>query len=404
MYYGNYLAALSFFLGFVSGAVHLHSRGVFLRDQLIDFEASRAGISLVFSAATAAGALFAPVLGYLLDHNPVRRVMLVGAAWMGIGFFVLSQASTLVQFGVLTTLVVGLGTGAIGTTANSKLMVEWFDRRRGLALAVAITGYAVAGIVMAPAALTMLETFGWRGSYIVFGAVLLFMVLPLVGLLVRGNPPRLSTAAARSEDRTFKGQLSVYLDFARTPAFWVCTLTFGLMAAVLGGLSLHLFLHFTDRGISELQAASILSIEGAFALASKPLVGWMIDRFGARDATLVAVFGCVLSLVALLAAQSYAASVVAGALIGLSFGAVIPLQAAMLSTLFGADRFARAYGSLRLATFPLIVGSPLLIGLSHDLTGSYSAAFVLFAILFLLALAAAWVMRATSAIGSVAPR
>jgi MFS family permease len=194
----------------------------------------------------------------------------------------------------------------------------------------------------------------------------------------------------------------VYLGFARSAAFWICTLTFGLMAAILGGLTLHLFLHFTDRGIGELQAASILSIEGAFALASKPLFGWMIDRFGARDSSLVAILGCLLSLVALVAADSYAASVVAGALIGLSFGAVIPLQAAMLSTLFGADRFARAYGSLRLATFPLTVGSPLLIGLSHDLTGSYSAAFVLFAILFLLALAAAWVMRGAGAVESVA--
>jgi MFS family permease len=306
-----------------------------------------------------------------------------------------------VQFGVLTTLVIGLGTGTIGTTANSKLMVEWFDRRRGLALAVASTGYAVAGIVMAPVALLMLEAFGWRGSYLMFGGILLLIVLPLAGLLVRDNPARDRTARSK-EDRTFHGQLAVYLEFARAPAFWVCTATFGLMAAVLGGLSLHLFLHFTDHGIAELQAASIISIEGAFALASKPLFGWMIDRWGARESTLVAVAGCAVSLVVLLAASSFAASAAAGALVGFSFGAVIPLQAAMVSTLFGTDRFARAYGFLRLSTFPLTVGAPLLIGLSHDLTGSYSAAFVLFALLFLLALFAAWITRSASAVESVA--
>lgn len=402
MYYGNYLAALSFFLGFVSGAVHLHSRGVFLRDQLVDFEASRTGISLVFSAATAAGALFAPLLGYMLDHHPVRRVMLAGALWMGVGFFALSQASTLVQFGVMTTLVVGLGTSTIGTTANSKLMVEWFERRRGLALAVAITGYAVAGIVMAPVALQMLEVFGWRGSYVLFGVVLLLAVLPLVALMVRDNPARVAIASVRREDRSVKAQLSVYLDFARTPAFWVCALTFGLMVAMVGGLSLHLFLYFTDRGLSELQAASVLSVEGVLALASKPIFGGMIDRFGARQSTLAAACGCAVGLIALLAAESYVASIVAGALIGLSFGAVIPLQAALLSNLFGADRFARAYGALRLAIFPLSVSAPLLIGYSYDLTGSYSAAFVFFALLFVLALVAAWAMRPDSAVESVA--
>lgn len=400
MYYGNYLAALSFFLGFVSGAVHLHSRGVFIRDQLVDFDSSRAGLSLVFSAATAVAALFAPVLGYLLDHNPIRRVMLAGAVWMGLGFLLLSQASTLVQFGVMTTLVIGLGTGTLGTTANTKLMVEWFDRRQGMALAVAITGYAVAGIVMAPVALQMLDAFGWRGSYVVFGVVLLAVVLPLVTLLVRDNPGR-HRVPLRAEDRTLRGQMPVYREFARSPSFWVCTLTFGLMGAVLGGLSLHLFLHFTDRDIGELQAASILSMEGVFALLSKPLFGWMVDRFGARDSTLVAVGGCAASLVALLAADSYFACMVAGALIGISFGAVVPLQAAMLSTLFGADRFGRSYGLLRLTTFPLMVGAPLIIGYSHDLTGSYSGAFALFALLFVLALAAAWTVRPAGAAGSV---
>jgi MFS family permease len=141
--------------------------------------------------------------------------------------------------------------------------------------------------------------------------------------------------------------LEAYLDFARSTPFWIAVLIFGLMGAVFGGLNLHLFLHFTDRGISSYQAASILSMEGAFALASKPLTGWLIDRYGARQATVAALAGCLIALIVLLASSSFPSALVAGALLGLSFGSQVPLQAALLSRLFGADCFARAYGSLR---------------------------------------------------------
>jgi MFS family permease len=327
--------------------------------------------------------------------------MLAGAAWMGAGFLVLSQVSSLVQFGAMTALFVGLGTGTIGTAANSKLMVEWFDRRRGLALSVAITGYAIAGIVMAPVAVFLLEQVGWRGAYLLFGGVLLLAVLPLVALLVRDRSSHtgFNTKAAAASSEV---QLKVFLSFARSPAFWSCVLIFGSMAAVLGGLSLHLFLHFTDKGIGNLQAASLLSLEGVFALASKPLFGALIDRIGARNATVIAVFGCLFSLVVLFTAAAYTVWLVAAALIGLSFGAVIPLQAALLSRLFGEKQFARAYGSLRLATFPLVMGGPLLLGYVHDLTSSYSVAFALFAVLFGGVLIAAWLLQPVSATNSAA--
>jgi MFS family permease len=154
---------LCFFLGRVWRRASAFARHLPRRD--IDFGASRAQISIAFSVATAAGALFAPLLGHVLDRYPVRRVMIVGALWMGAGFLVTSRVSTLVQFAVATALFVGFGTGTIGTTANSKLMVDWFDERRGLALSVAITGYSVAGIVMAPLAVQLVERLGWRNSY-----------------------------------------------------------------------------------------------------------------------------------------------------------------------------------------------------------------------------------------------
>lgn len=109
LFYGYYLAALTFSLGFIGGCIYLYSRGVFVRDQIIDFGASRTEISLVFTAVSIVSACFAPFLGYLLDRFPIRNVMAVGAVLVCAGFGLMSQVTDLVQFAVVAALFLGFG-------------------------------------------------------------------------------------------------------------------------------------------------------------------------------------------------------------------------------------------------------------------------------------------------------
>lgn len=389
-FYGHYLTAMSFGLGFVSGAFYLYSRGVLVRDQITDFDVSRTQISLAFSAVQLVGAGFAPVLGYLLDRYPIRNVMMTGAVWLAAGFFALSQTHSVVQFALVAALFIGFGTGTIGTTANSRLLVNWFDRNRGLALAVAIMGYSTAGIVMPPLAVYLLDTVGWRGAYGIFGAACLLVVLPLVALLVKQQPADLGLApdgiaAAAPQppvcERPDEGA-AVYRSFVSSPRFWGAAALFGLMSGVLSGLNLHLFLHYLELGVAEYRAATILSVTGAMAFGSKPLVGWLIDRVGARAATLIAASGCTGAMIGFALTSSNATLLMAGALFGLTFGGLVPLQASVMSRLFPAAYFGRAYGSLRLCMFPLSLACTPLIGLVYDRYDSYRPVFWIFAALF----------------------
>lgn len=422
LYFGHYMAALSFLLAFTSGALYLYSRGVLVRDQIVDFDASRTQISLAFATVHAANLVFAPLLGYLLDRYPIRNVVIAGAAWMGVGFFVMAQVQNVVQFAFVTALFVGFGTGALGTTANGKLMVNWFDRRRGLALGVAIMGYSVAGLVMAPVALYLLETVGWRGAYVLFGGVCLLLVVPIVAVSLKQSPEGIERAGAEADAdappigrpplRRIDGssthaaegrgtrrgaaawshQLAVFTSFARSPGFWGTVLVFGLMGGVFGALNLHLFLHYADAGVGDYEAALILSWTAAAAVVSKLAFGWLIDRAGVRAATFVAVLGCAAAMIALAFATAYAALLVAGTLAGLAFGSIVPLRAALISRLFTPARFARAYGSLRLATFPVTILWTPLLGYLHDTHGSYTQGFMLFALLFVTAAITAYAL------------
>lgn len=462
-FYGWYLAALAFFLGFTSGAVYLHSRGVLVRDQIIDFDVSRADISYAFTAAQAAGLLFAPLLGVLLDRYPIRNVMAAGAAWLGIGFFAMAEVDDIVAFGVVTAVFVGLGTGTIGTTANSKLMVNWFDRRRGLAFGIAITGYSVAGIVAAPVAVRLLDTVGWRGSYRLFGLFCLLVVLPLVWRLVKQRPadigahfdgapgddpvvaataaapataavpsaatpavpspaaaavpsaetPAVPSAAAAAIPRATAAHSPIATSssppdprpslramlasgFAAFPAivgskpFWGVVLVFGLADGIFGALNLHLFLHYLQVGIDDYRAALILSVTAGCAIVAKPLFGMLIDRFGARAAALTAMVACLVAMAVLIAATAYTALLVAAAISGLAFGGMVPLRAALLSRLFDAATFGRAYGAFKLCIAPVTLAWTPIMGHLYDATGSYVPAFRVLLAAFVVAIVATW--------------
>ena len=80
--HGSGVLGVALLLGFTAGAVHLYSRGVFARDQVTDFGITRTELSVAFSLVTGAAALFAPVLGWLIDRYPMRRVMACGTLWL----------------------------------------------------------------------------------------------------------------------------------------------------------------------------------------------------------------------------------------------------------------------------------------------------------------------------------
>ncbi|MEE2783646.1 MAG: MFS transporter [Pseudomonadota bacterium] len=384
----------------------MYSRGVFVRDQIIDFDASRTEISLVFTSVSVVSACFAPVLGYLLDHFPIRRVMAWGSILVAVGFVALSQVQNLWQFSITAALFLGLGMGAIGTTANTKLMVNWFNRRRGFALGIAIMGYSAAGTVMSPIALYLLNTLGWRMSYILFAAIVTFVVFPLVLILVRQHPEELGLGPdgdppvqaspdlllvdspegpSRTRIEKFLEELRIYLSFMRSVPFWGVVFTFGLMAGTFGGFNVHLFLYYTELGIDEYRATLILSFTSAVAIASKPMFGALIDRVNPRIAAMMSCGCCLGAMICFSLFSSFNLLFLAGALFGLGFGGMVPVRAAILSRLFSTEQYARAYGSLRLCMFPMTISWLPLIGFIYDTQGSYLPAFIVFSGLFALA-------------------
>ncbi len=137
-FYGYVLAGYSFSMGFLCSSFFLHSRGIFFPLWMADFDVDRTKISLVISLVLFTGACVAPLTGFLIDKYPVKRIICLGACWMALGYLLFQAVDSYTQFIVVFILFQGLSWTCVGPLVQTKLMVNWFTRNRGMALGLSL--------------------------------------------------------------------------------------------------------------------------------------------------------------------------------------------------------------------------------------------------------------------------
>jgi len=76
----------------------------------------------------------------------------------------------LLQFYFVVSVCMGLGMATMGGQVWHRSVINWFDHWRGRAIAFAVLGASLSGIIMPPVVNAMIEAIDWRNAYIVFGA------------------------------------------------------------------------------------------------------------------------------------------------------------------------------------------------------------------------------------------
>jgi len=395
-FYGYPLAVYCFVMGFAASSFFLHSRGIFFPMWMADFAVDKTQISLAISLTLFTGSCCAPLTGFCLDRFPVRGIILLACIWLAIGYLLLRFVDGYAAFLAVLVLFQGIGWTGVGPLAQTKLMVNWFSRNRGVALGVAIMGISVAGIMMPTVATLLAENLGWRDTYTLYAGVIVALILPATWLMVKQDPAVLgqypdgdpappkqhNTAPGSEKSQGFK---ATYWEFLSSKAFWSIVITFGLMNGVYSAMITHLPTYLTSELNFDLYDASyLLGIAGGFAIAGKVVLGWMMDRFNARATVLSAVAAYFLSTVIFMNASSYSLLIVAAGLFGLGFGGMVPVRSVLLSRLFGVARFSRVNGLLSFFLAPATFWV-LITGYVADVTGTYVTAFQVWACAFALA-------------------
>ncbi|MEM7282185.1 MAG: MFS transporter [Pseudomonadota bacterium] len=380
-------------MSIVSGAF-FYARGIFLPSMADDFGGSRLDVTLAFTVAQAVGAFAAPVIGLLLDRYHPRYILLGGAIMVSIGYVLTSLVETHLQLYLVFGLLFGAGWRSISSFATSRVLVQWFHRRRGLALSLDVAGASFAGVFVPVVAIWLMAEFGWRPGFAAFAILTMGLVVPLVIFVIHRSPEDLglrpdgdsvsesAPEVVQESDRawTAKGIL-------QTPAFWGVVFVFSAMFCVLQGVNMHLFGHFTNGTFSAETAGFLLAVMAALILAGKPVQGWLSDHFGAKLTIGIALVSQIVGVgLFWVGGASFTVAMLGVIFYGFGFSGVTPLQSVATAAVFGKQSYGRANGLMQPFMLPVaLLASPMAAWI-YDTTGSYASAFLLFMIVMVFAL------------------
>ena len=384
MFYGWIIVALAFVSLFVAVGTLAQCSPAFLIPFTEEFGIGRAQAALSTVMMSVGGVAIMPLVGRAVGTFPIRSVMLAGAAALALGFLGLSLATSWWMVLALFGVVGSFSVGAISIACNT-LVVNWFERRRAIALGIALFGMSISGAVLTPLAAWSIQNWGWRATYRGFGCLAVALI-PLLALLVVDRPSDRGLAPDGGDAPAQPGAgsdaaappLSSTRELLSSSSLWLIAAACGLIFFGSTGLVNHGVAFATDRGIDPMRAAGVVSGFFVGGATGKLFFGWLADRLGERGAVAVAQGCCAAALMALLALGGFGPLTAAAGLYGFGMGGIAPLQSALLARCFGTRDFAPAMGLIGPLMLPFHAGGPPLAGVVFDRSGSYDPALWIF--------------------------
>lgn len=384
--------------------------GLFVAPLSAEFGLSRADANGGLIVLLVGFALWAPIVGRLLDRAPARAVMVGGAVLFAVGTGLIAAASAPWMMAAAILGPLSLGTVAAGALAANTVTARWFHAQRGRAMGLLAVATSAGGFAMPPLVATLMTQFGWRGALAAQGAIVAIVAIAVVLLFVRDRPADLGLApdgAATGAGRDSKQTASMSSEWPlarllREPNFWFIGCGCGVLLAADQALLASMIPYGIDAGLDIQRASLLMSCLTFSAIVGKLAIGALADRVDKRHLFLV-VAACNLGfLTVLLLGPDYGTLLVACSIIGLAIGGTYPLWMTMTADAFGSASFGAVMGTMNLVVMPFSIGSIRFVGEVFDRTGSYDAAFVTFMATAFVAAALILMVRPTAQAASAA--
>jgi len=390
LFYGHVIVASAFVIQGLNWGIY-NTFGVFFNSFLTDFGWLRATIAGAASLNFLLNGLFNIAIGGLTDRFGPRRMMTVCGLFLGTGLFLMSRVTAVWQLYLFYGVF-----GAIGMCGADIILLStvarWFVRRRGAATGIIKVGSGTGIMILPLLASRLIETYGWRTTYMILGGVSLIVIVSL-SQFFRRDPAEMDLVPYGSQGSdegtaaTAEEGFSIGSAFS-TPQFWtVCLVYFSIVFNAYTVMT-HTIQHAIDLGIAAMSAASVISIIGGASIIGRLAGGVMADRLGNRKAMMICFVILIVSLCWLQTAGNLWMLYIFAGVYSFSHGGFFSIISPMVAGIFGT----RSHGLILGIVICFGTGggalSAVLAGHIYDITGSYRVAFLVMLCVALIGLAA----------------
>lgn len=368
---GYFMLPIAGALGYSTSVIHIYGLGPYLEPLQQEFDWSRSQATIGLSIATAINALFGVPVGALVDRLGPRMVGLLGVLLTSGAFAFIGTATGAASNWYMLWALLALATLPVQATIWTSAVASRFEASRGLALAITLCGASVGATVFPLLATWLIRTYGWRTAFMGEGAIWAVVTFPMLLLFFR---------SARDDKRRAGGSQTLapvipgvsVRDGLRSTVFYRLFVASLLFTFTIVALVVHFVPILKDRGAAPMEAAGVASLVGVFSIVGRLGTGLLLDRFrGALVGAVVFLLPIAACLLLMFVGGSWAAQILAAAVIGLTLGSEVDVVVYLTTRHFGLKNFGALYGGLIMALSIGTAIGPLVAAAIFDAQGSY---------------------------------
>jgi len=301
-----------------------------------------------------------------------RNCLLAGVCVMAAAVVLIGQVNEPWQLYAVDAL---LAFGWAGTTLGiiTNTLGLWFDKKRGMAISLALNGASFGGIAGVPLLVVAINRFGFSGAMIVSALAMILVTIPVILIFV-GRPPRHSSASVAATAANAPSPTQIRARALRDFGFLSVSIAFALVLFAQVGFIVHL-ISFLDPVIGREHAAIAVALLTAMAMIGRVLFSTVIDRLNQRLASALSFASQAVALMIVINSQNEIVLIAACALFGFSVGNLITLPSLIVQREFDPRSFGVLVSLITAINQITYAFGPGVIGLLRDFSGSYSLPF-----------------------------
>lgn len=345
-------------MGVIIGLV-MSSAGIFYTPVSTDLGVSKGDFGLYMTFVYAFSFLMLSVAGKLMDKYSARWLLAISSAVVGVIYLAMSGFNAVWQF-YLAGAIIGIALSFLLYLSYPVLINRWFNTRVGFFIGLCSAASGIGGILFNPLGGYLIETFDWRTTYLIFGIIMLAVVTPLLGILLRNYPADKGLKPYGEKAETAEVQ-QTGMDYAaaiKSPVFYALVV-FALFMIAVSTLNLFLPTYVTSVGFSVEQSAFVASAIMLGVTIGKVALGSINDKSslaGVFTSTGLGIAGFVFLL---MGKEGMAWMTLGGFLFGWAYAGVTVETALLVRTVFGTKDYSKIFSNISIA---LALGGAVMAG------------------------------------------
>ena len=349
-----------------------------------DLRISRSAFSLSNSILQGMGILFSPFITKKLAKGNMKKIQSISIILFALVFASYSLATKPIHF-YISSVILGICYLHTSMIPISMMITNWFDKKRGLAMSLSMSGIGFGGFIFSPLVTSWISNFGWRNAYLIFAVVILVVSLPMALFVFKKSPEEKGLKPyGYGEDSNKKSntinestiELSLTSKEMLLKPFFILLIVASACNGLINTGALSQFPPALEDLHGAVKAGQIISIYSIIGVFGKLLLGWLSDKFGVMKSIF---FGCIcfgLTFVAMIFAKNMTATYLMALVFGLAMGVGNVIPPLITSAICGPKKYGEIYGYVNSTTQLGLTFGSIVVASIYDKTGSYNNAWI----------------------------